>query len=311
MASYSVNHVGVEHARKLIDSHQYVLRSEWGQVQPGASEENAFREKHSWEEYAAWFLGLTDGAQEQTKARYAFVYGDFRRLHRMGLIAVCTGRPSGATRRSSSRRTTSCSGSTRRPPKRARLSGAARSFRASGVLEDVERAEKRVTAVRYGSDARVALVVLRSPTRISGHGLVERLAKPGWEEKRGNELDSSQSLDRGCGRACGRGRTGGRAGQEAEEGCGQDVVVCKHGCRYNTIQKAVNASGPNATINVKPGKYVEGVIVQGHRHDGLHIIGAGKKPSAVLIEGKNAKGPGGAAQTGSTARPSTTLIWRT
>ena len=76
------------------------------------------------------------------------------------------------------------------------------------------------------------------------------------------------------------------------------LVVCKHGCRYNTIQKAVNASGPNATINVKPGKYVEGVIVRGHRHDGLHIIGVGKKPSAVLIEGKNAKGPDGAAQNG-------------
>ena len=76
------------------------------------------------------------------------------------------------------------------------------------------------------------------------------------------------------------------------------LVVCKHGCRYSTIQKAVNASGANATINVKPGKYVEGVIVQGHRHDGLHIIGVGKKPSAVLIEGKNAKGPGGAAQNG-------------
>jgi hypothetical protein len=35
----------------------------------------------------AWHLGLTDGAAEEAKARYAFVYGDFRRLHRMGLIA--------------------------------------------------------------------------------------------------------------------------------------------------------------------------------------------------------------------------------
>ena len=35
----------------------------------------------------AWHLGLTDGATEHTKGRYAFVYGDFRRLHRMGLIA--------------------------------------------------------------------------------------------------------------------------------------------------------------------------------------------------------------------------------
>jgi hypothetical protein len=42
---------------------------------------------HSWEEYAAWHLGLTEGAAEQAKARHAFVYGDFRRLHRMGLIA--------------------------------------------------------------------------------------------------------------------------------------------------------------------------------------------------------------------------------
>jgi hypothetical protein len=32
-------------------------------------------------------LGLTDGARDHTKARYAFVYGDFRRLHRIGIIA--------------------------------------------------------------------------------------------------------------------------------------------------------------------------------------------------------------------------------
>jgi hypothetical protein len=37
--------------------------------------------------YAKWHLGLTAGAKDGTKARYALVYGDFRRLHRMGLIA--------------------------------------------------------------------------------------------------------------------------------------------------------------------------------------------------------------------------------
>jgi hypothetical protein len=56
-------------------------------VQPRAREQNAFLKTHSWEEYAAWHLGLTEGAAEETKARYAFIYGDFRRLHRMGLIA--------------------------------------------------------------------------------------------------------------------------------------------------------------------------------------------------------------------------------
>lgn len=87
MASYSVNPQAVAWARQLIDRRRYVLRSDWGKVQPGASERNAFLKSHTWEEYAQWHLGLTDGARDQTKARYAFVYGDFRRVHRMGIIA--------------------------------------------------------------------------------------------------------------------------------------------------------------------------------------------------------------------------------
>ena len=87
MASYSVNDRAVAHARKLIEGHQYVLRSEWGEVQPSAEDENAYLESHGWDEYAEWHLGLTEGATDETKARYGFVYGDFRRLHRSGLIA--------------------------------------------------------------------------------------------------------------------------------------------------------------------------------------------------------------------------------
>lgn len=87
MASYTVNRAAVARARKLIDAKQYVLESEWGEVQPRADDENAYLESHSWNEYAEWFLGLTEGATDETKARHAFVYGDFRRLHRSGLIA--------------------------------------------------------------------------------------------------------------------------------------------------------------------------------------------------------------------------------
>jgi hypothetical protein len=87
MASYMVNQQAVARARQLIDTRQYVLKSVWTDVQPSAEDENAFLKSHSWEEYAAWHLALTDGATDETKARYAFVYGDFRRLHRMGLIA--------------------------------------------------------------------------------------------------------------------------------------------------------------------------------------------------------------------------------
>jgi hypothetical protein len=87
MASYIVNERGIARARHLIEARQYVLDSEWGEVQPKAADENAFLESHSWEEYGEWYLGLTEGPGEETKARYAFVYGDFRRLHRSGLIA--------------------------------------------------------------------------------------------------------------------------------------------------------------------------------------------------------------------------------
>jgi len=87
MAKYAVNERGVAKARELIDARQYVLRSEWGEVQPNAAAENAFLENHDWDEYGAWHLGLTEGANEETKARYGFVFGDLRRLHRSGIIA--------------------------------------------------------------------------------------------------------------------------------------------------------------------------------------------------------------------------------
>jgi hypothetical protein len=87
VATYHVNPEAVARAEQLIDARQYVLRSEWSQVQPRAEQENAFLASHPWEEYARWHLGLTEGAADETKARYAFVYGDFRRVHRMGLIA--------------------------------------------------------------------------------------------------------------------------------------------------------------------------------------------------------------------------------
>jgi hypothetical protein len=87
MASYTVNQHAVAHAKRLIDARQYVLDSDWGEVQPRADAQNKFLESHSWDEYAQWHLGLTDGATDETKARYAFVYGDLRRVHRTGIIA--------------------------------------------------------------------------------------------------------------------------------------------------------------------------------------------------------------------------------
>ena len=87
MASYDVNPDAVARCQELIEAKQYVLDSDWGDVQPNADAQNAYLDKHSWDDYAGWHLGLTEGANDETKARYAFVYGDLRRVHRTGLIA--------------------------------------------------------------------------------------------------------------------------------------------------------------------------------------------------------------------------------
>ena len=65
MARYSLNKAAVSKARKSIDARQYVLDSDWGEVQPRADAQNAFLETHSWDEYAEWHLGLTEGAADR------------------------------------------------------------------------------------------------------------------------------------------------------------------------------------------------------------------------------------------------------
>jgi hypothetical protein len=87
IANYVLNERAVARARERIEARQYVLDSEWGAVQPDAGAENEYLRSHSWDEYADWHLGLREGARDETKARYGFVYGDFRRVHRSALIA--------------------------------------------------------------------------------------------------------------------------------------------------------------------------------------------------------------------------------
>jgi hypothetical protein len=87
MPTYRLNRRAVVHARRLIDAGSFVVESDWGEVQPRADDENAFLKRDSWAEYALWHLGLTEGSNDETKARYAFVYGDLKRVHRSGIIA--------------------------------------------------------------------------------------------------------------------------------------------------------------------------------------------------------------------------------
>src|SRR3954447_21885711 len=88
MASYKVNKAALAPARELIAARRHALRNDSGERQPSAADQNRFLKTHTWDEYGAWHLGLTEGPADETKARYAFVLGDFRRIHRTGVIAV-------------------------------------------------------------------------------------------------------------------------------------------------------------------------------------------------------------------------------
>ena len=82
MSAYTLNRDAVRHAKRLIYACQYVLRSRWQDVQPRAREQNAFLKTRSWEEYAAWHLGLTEGAAERRRHATRSSTATF---------AVCTG----------------------------------------------------------------------------------------------------------------------------------------------------------------------------------------------------------------------------
>jgi len=83
-----LNEAGRRKAKSMIESSQYVLDSSWTDANPSADEENTFLENHTWAEFGEWHLGVDPTAAEETKERYGFPYGDFRRVHRSGLIAA-------------------------------------------------------------------------------------------------------------------------------------------------------------------------------------------------------------------------------
>jgi hypothetical protein len=87
--SITLNQAGVTFAKSLIkDGKIKNDEGQWGEHNPDSSEENAYLQKHEIEEYAKWHLGEDTSKGEDTKGRYKFPYGDFKTVHRDGLIAA-------------------------------------------------------------------------------------------------------------------------------------------------------------------------------------------------------------------------------
>lgn len=72
-------------------------------------------------------------------------------------------------------------------------------------------------------------------------------------------------------------------------GKGKTRTVCKKGCKFKTIQSAVNKSKKGDTVRVKNGTYREAVSVSGAKKSYIKLIGNTKNPSKVVLEGRDKK----------------------
>jgi len=88
--SVTLNNKGFDFAKKLINEGHVVAddRDAWSKHQPSAQEENEFIRLHGFDEYSKWHLGIDDEESEDTKGRYKFPYGDFKDVHRCGVLSA-------------------------------------------------------------------------------------------------------------------------------------------------------------------------------------------------------------------------------
>jgi hypothetical protein len=73
----------VEEGRCVFDE-----RDAWSEHQPTTGQENEFIQKHGYREFGKWHLGIDETEPEETKARYKFPYGDFKDVHRCGVLSA-------------------------------------------------------------------------------------------------------------------------------------------------------------------------------------------------------------------------------
>ena len=86
MPNYELNQAAVRHARKLIDDGSFDDSSDWSEAAPSTDDGNRVIEEEGWDAFAAWHLAVDPEANEETKKRHAFPYGNFELVVRTALI---------------------------------------------------------------------------------------------------------------------------------------------------------------------------------------------------------------------------------
>jgi len=85
-----LNERAFEHAKTLTLEGKFVYdeRDDWSEHQPSAQDENEFIRRHGIGEYAKWHMGIDRQKPEDTKGAYEFPYGDYKNVHRCGILSA-------------------------------------------------------------------------------------------------------------------------------------------------------------------------------------------------------------------------------
>jgi hypothetical protein len=85
-----LNRTAFNHAKQLINQHKVIIdeKDAWSEHQPPTQQENEFIRLHGFHQYSNWYLGIDDARDAETKRRYRFPYGDFKKVHRCGVLSA-------------------------------------------------------------------------------------------------------------------------------------------------------------------------------------------------------------------------------
>src|SRR3954469_10159288 len=85
-----LNKAAVSHAKQLIKSGKVVRdeRDDWSEDALPAKDETAWLKSHDWDEFGSWHLGVDKKKSPETKGRYEFPMGDYKKLHRCAVLAI-------------------------------------------------------------------------------------------------------------------------------------------------------------------------------------------------------------------------------
>jgi hypothetical protein len=86
--SVKLNKQAFEQAKHLIREGKYVTDTDWSEAKPSEQDESKYLDKHGWTDYGKWFLAVDPDENDETKEHHKFPYGDFKKVHRRGVIAA-------------------------------------------------------------------------------------------------------------------------------------------------------------------------------------------------------------------------------